>query len=62
MKDSWIASLRVAIRTAFRDIGKGWFNLYEKNWGVYQISKMKRFMEMVKFYMQVGDIRNVFIV
>ena len=32
---------------------KGWFNLYERNWAIYQISKMKRFMEMVKFYMQV---------
>ncbi|ESO05091.1 hypothetical protein HELRODRAFT_172109 [Helobdella robusta] len=52
MRDSWIATLRVAIRTSLRDLGKGWFNLYEKNWTVYQISKMKRFMDVIKFYMQ----------
>ena len=54
LKDSWITTLRAAIRTSLRDVGKGWFNLHETNWEVYQISKMKKFMEMVKFNMQVG--------
>ena len=53
LKDSWITSLRVAIKTSLRDVGKGWFNIHETNWEVYQISKMKKFMEMVKFNMQV---------
>jgi len=54
LKDSWITTLRAAIRTSLRDVGKGWFNLHESNWNVYQISKLKKFMEMVKFNMQVG--------
>lgn len=53
LKDSWITTLRAAIRTSLRDVGKGWFNLHETNWHVYEISKMKKFMEMVKFNMQV---------
>jgi len=53
LKDSWISTLRAAIRTSLRDVGRGWFNLHEANWEVYQISKLKKFMEMVKFNMQV---------
>ena len=34
------------------DFGKGWFNIKEKDWTVYQISKLKKFMELVKFSMQ----------
>ncbi len=56
LKDSWITTLRAAIRTSLRDVGKGWFNIHETNWEVYQMSKMKKFMEMVKFNMQVGSI------
>ncbi|XP_022110107.1 dynein heavy chain 1, axonemal-like isoform X1 [Acanthaster planci] len=52
LKDSWIGTLRAAIRTSLRDVGKGWFNLHETNWEVYQRSKLKKFMEMVKFCMQ----------
>lgn len=55
LKDSWIKTLRANIRTSLRDVGKGWFNLHETNWEVYQISKMKKFMEMVKFSMQVKE-------
>lgn len=54
LKDTWINTLRAAIRTSLRDVGKGWFNLHETNWEVYQMSKMKKFMEMVKFNMQVS--------
>jgi hypothetical protein len=56
LKDSWISTLRAAIRTSLRDVGRGWFNLHESNWEVYQISKLKKFMEMVKFNMQVCHI------
>ncbi|XP_048258404.1 dynein axonemal heavy chain 1-like isoform X3 [Haliotis rufescens] len=52
LKDSWITTLRANIRTCLRDVGKGWFNIHETNWEVYQISKLKKFMEMVKFIMQ----------
>ena len=54
LRDSWISSLRINIRSALRDVGKGWFNIHETNWEVYQISKLKKFMESVKFIMQVA--------
>lgn len=52
LKDSWINSLKKEIRSSFADSGKGWFNIRERDWSVYQISKLKKFMEMVKFSMQ----------
>ncbi|XP_059176982.1 dynein axonemal heavy chain 1-like [Physella acuta] len=52
LRDGWITSLRINIRSALRDVGKGWFNIQETNWEVYQISKLKKFMETVKFIMQ----------
>ena len=60
LKDSWITTLRASIRTCLRDVGKGWFNIHETNWEVYQISKLKKFMETVKFIMQVRGPRILF--
>ncbi|RDD38836.1 Dynein heavy chain 1, axonemal [Trichoplax sp. H2] len=52
LRDSWISTLRAGILSSLRDTGKGWFNMDERNWEVYKISKLKKFMEMVKFAMQ----------
>jgi dynein heavy chain len=52
LKDSWINTLKSGIRSSFLDSGKGWFNIKETDWSVYQISKLKKFMELVKFSMQ----------
>ena len=54
LKDSFISTLRIAIKTSLRDITKGWFNVHETNFEVYQISKMKKFVEMLKFNMQAS--------
>ncbi|KAH8863214.1 Dynein heavy chain 1, axonemal [Schistosoma japonicum] len=54
LKDTWIENLRKHIRTCFRDSGKGWFNIYERDFYVYSQSKLKKFMEMIKFCMQDG--------
>lgn len=61
LKDSWISTLRNAIRTSLRDVGKGWFNIHEKNFQVYEISKLKKLMEMVKFIMQVRNFSLIFL-
>ncbi|ENN82567.1 hypothetical protein YQE_01061, partial [Dendroctonus ponderosae] len=34
------------------DLGKGWFDINEKNFKIYEISKLNRFMELVKYRMQ----------
>ncbi|XP_066927305.1 dynein axonemal heavy chain 1-like isoform X2 [Clytia hemisphaerica] len=52
LKDSWLTSLKAAIKTSLRDIGKGWFNLDEENWEVYKMSKLSKLMELVRFSMQ----------
>ncbi|XP_048578532.1 dynein axonemal heavy chain 1-like isoform X2 [Nematostella vectensis] len=52
LRDSWLNTLRTAIRSSLMDVGKGWFNMDERNWEVYKISKLSKFMELVKFAMQ----------
>ncbi|XP_078481026.1 dynein axonemal heavy chain 1-like isoform X3 [Ciona intestinalis] len=52
LRDSWISTLRMVVRGSFQYVGKGWFNMYETNWEVYRISKLRKYMEMVKFCMQ----------
>ncbi|KNC54636.1 dynein heavy chain 2 [Thecamonas trahens ATCC 50062] len=52
LKDNWKTNLKNAIRGTLKDVGKGWFNLNEKSREVYEISKLKKFMVMVKFVMQ----------
>jgi dynein heavy chain len=53
LKDSWLSTLRSAIRSSLSEAGKGWFNLDETIWEVYKISKLAKFMQLVNFAMQV---------
>ena len=46
------------MRASLRDVGKGWFNIEETKWEVYEISKLRKFMELVKFAMQVLNIND----
>ncbi|XP_054262356.1 dynein axonemal heavy chain 1-like [Macrosteles quadrilineatus] len=43
---------------SFDNVGKGWFNINERSREIYDISKMSRFMMMVKLRMQ-GALRNL---
>ena len=56
LKETWVPILRTSIRQCLVDITKGWFNLEETNWEVYQRSKLKKFLELTKFAMQVNII------
>ncbi|CAF4763844.1 unnamed protein product [Pieris macdunnoughi] len=49
---TWLNATAHAIRMSFRDVGKGWFNIYEKKWEFYGISKLCRFMQLVRVRMQ----------
>jgi dynein heavy chain len=31
LKDTWAVTLKNAIKSSFKDVGKGWFNLHESN-------------------------------
>lgn len=52
LKDSWISTLKVAMRSSLRDMSKGWYNLYESNWEVYLMSKLRKLMELIKYMLQ----------
>nr|KAJ3421411.1 Dynein heavy chain 1, axonemal [Polyrhizophydium stewartii] len=52
LKDGWINVLKNIIRSGFKDVGKGWYNMQESNLEVYKISKLRKFMTAVNFVMQ----------
>ena len=47
-------TLRISIRFCLEHVSKGWFNMEETSFEVYQSSKLKKLMELIKFAMQVG--------
>ncbi|XP_037871312.1 dynein axonemal heavy chain 1 isoform X2 [Bombyx mori] len=49
---TWLNNTAHAIRMSFRDVGKGWFNIYEKKWQFYGVSKLCRFLQLIRFRMQ----------
>lgn len=40
------------MKTTFKDVNKGWFNVYETNLDAYNFSKMKKFLTMIRFLME----------
>lgn len=53
LKGVWLETLVFNIRMCIGDLGKGWFDINEKVYETYRISKLYRFMELVKYRMQV---------
>ncbi|KAJ3087451.1 Dynein heavy chain 1, axonemal [Quaeritorhiza haematococci] len=52
LKDPWINGIKTIIKNGLKDVGKGWYNINETKIEVYKISKLRKFMTMVKFTMQ----------
>ncbi|XP_060531534.1 dynein axonemal heavy chain 1-like [Cylas formicarius] len=52
LKNNWLETLVFNIRMCIGDLGKGWFDVNLRNYETYEISKLKRFMELVKYRMQ----------
>ncbi|XP_030766886.1 dynein heavy chain 1, axonemal-like isoform X2 [Sitophilus oryzae] len=52
LKTTWLETLVFNIRMCIGDLGKGWFDINERIYEVYEISKLNRFMELVKYRMQ----------
>eukprot|EP00983_Pelagomonas_calceolata_P040046 1137442-Pelagomonas_calceolata.AAC.1 len=42
LKDTWVVTLKNAIKSSFKDVGKGW----------YEFSKLKKFLTQTKFIME----------
>ena len=53
LKDTWSSALKSAVKASLKEVGKGWFNLQERSSEVYAMSKLKRFLRMVNYIMQV---------
>ena len=53
LRESWIPRVMATIVYTLKGVGKGWFNLHEQVREVYAVSKLKRFLKMVNFMMQV---------
>ncbi|XXQ30104.1 AAA+ ATPase domain-containing protein [Plasmodiophora brassicae] len=49
---SWVTALKSAVKTSLATVGKGWFNLEERNLEVYMFSKLRKFMLMINFIME----------
>ncbi|KAM3174254.1 hypothetical protein ACTXT7_010920 [Hymenolepis weldensis] len=52
LKTTWIENLSRQIRLNLRESGKGWFNIYETDYYVYSKSKLKKFLDSIRFCMQ----------
>nr|XP_046487754.1 dynein axonemal heavy chain 1-like [Neodiprion pinetum] len=58
LKEPWLEKITQSVRMCLRDIGKGWFNLEQKDHDVYDVMKLKRFMTLTMLRMQNG-LRNL---
>ncbi|XP_071452908.1 dynein axonemal heavy chain 1-like [Hetaerina americana] len=58
LRNNWVERIIHHIKMSFRDINEGWFNLMVKKWHTYEVSKLSRFMCLVKFRMQ-DALRNL---
>uniref|UniRef100_A0A6I8PKH9 Dynein axonemal heavy chain 1 n=1 Tax=Ornithorhynchus anatinus TaxID=9258 RepID=A0A6I8PKH9_ORNAN len=52
LRETWISNLKMAVRSSLRDMSKGWYNLREANWEIYQMSKLHKLMELIKYNLQ----------
>jgi len=53
LKETWLERITQSVKLCLRDVGKGWFDLGQKNHDVYNVMKLKRFMDLIVYRMQV---------
>ncbi|XP_072745723.1 dynein axonemal heavy chain 1 [Anoplolepis gracilipes] len=52
LKETWVEKITQSVRLCLRDIGKGWFDLEQRRHDVYDVMKLKRFMNLIAHRMQ----------
>jgi len=57
MKETWVEKITQSVRLCLRDVGKGWFDLEQRRHDVYDVMKLKRFMDLIAYRMQVLHIQ-----
>ncbi|RLU27110.1 hypothetical protein DMN91_000909 [Ooceraea biroi] len=58
LKELWLERITQLVRLCLRDIGKGWFDLEQKDHTMYNMTKLKRFMDLIIHKMQIA-LRNL---
>lgn len=53
LKETWVEKITQSVRLCLRDIGKGWFDLEQRRHDIYDVMKLKRFMDLIVYRMQV---------
>lgn len=53
LKETWLERITQSIKLCLRDIGKAWFDPEQKNLDIYDVMKLKRFMDLIVHRMQV---------
>lgn len=51
LKKTWINNIIESILNIFNKIGKGWFNIKEKNRDSFEFGKFKKFLNLVRLMM-----------
>lgn len=54
LKGVWLEMITYNLRMCLGDLGKGWFNINQKKYELYEIAKLLRLMELIKHRMQVS--------
>ena len=54
LKEQWLEQIVQSMTKWLGDVGKGWFNLDEKNPHVYDVMKLKRLVQLKVLFMQVS--------
>jgi dynein heavy chain len=52
VRDTWISMIRNAVTNSLKGLGKGWYNLDETRREVYEISRLKKFFDSIRFMME----------
>jgi dynein heavy chain, axonemal len=58
VKETWTNAITTSIRNNVKDIKKGWLNIDEANFEVYNFSRLKRFLIRINIMME-DSIRNI---
>lgn len=53
LQTQWRQHVTDNICLCLRDVGKGWYNLKERRWDMYLISKMHRLLNVTRLRMEV---------
>lgn len=52
LRETWLITLKNSIKNSFKDVGKGWYNIHETNRETYEFSKLKKFLNMIRYLME----------